>query len=76
VREERRLHTLQKSIDFTPLEPSAGPTGGEGEACPAPTMSLTIWSVWIALRAMIVVDMCEVCRENGNWFAPGLPATC
>lgn len=24
--------TLQKSIDFTPLEPRAGPTGGEGEA--------------------------------------------
>jgi len=33
--------TLQKSIDLTPLEPKAGPTGGEGEACPAPTMSLT-----------------------------------
>lgn len=47
-------HTLQKSIDFTPLEPRAGPTGGEGEAWPAPTMSLTIWSVWIALRAMVV----------------------
>jgi len=47
-------HTLQKSMDFTPLEPRAGPTGGEGEAWPAPTMSLTIWSVWIALRAMVV----------------------
>ena len=50
--------TLQKSIDFTPLEPRAGPTGGEGEAWPAPTMSLTIWSLWIALRAMVVVVMC------------------
>jgi len=39
-------------MDFTPLLPSAGPTGGEGEACPAPTMSLTIWSVCIALRAI------------------------
>jgi hypothetical protein len=40
---------------LTPLEPRAGPTGGEGEAWPAPTMSLTIWSVWIALRAMVAV---------------------
>ena len=36
--------TLQKSMDFTPLLPSAGPTGGLGLAWPAPTMSLTIWS--------------------------------
>jgi hypothetical protein len=34
--------TLQKSIDFTPLLPNAGPTGGLGDACPAPTISLTI----------------------------------
>jgi len=34
--------TLQKSMLFTPLLPSAGPTGGLGLACPAPTMSLTI----------------------------------
>lgn len=37
---------------LTPLLPSAGPTGGEGEACPAPTMSLTIWSFAIAFRAI------------------------
>lgn len=47
------VSTLQKSMDFTPLEPRAGPTGGEGEAWPAPTMSLTIWSPWRALRAMM-----------------------
>lgn len=41
---EEGLLTLQKSILLTPLEPSAGPTGGEGDAWPAPTMSLTIWS--------------------------------
>lgn len=35
---------LQKSIDFTPFEPRAGPTGGEGDACPAPTMSFTMTS--------------------------------
>ena len=40
---ERPL-TLQKSIDLTPLLPSAGPTGGLGLACPAPMMSLTSWS--------------------------------
>lgn len=44
--------TLQKSIDFTPLEPRAGPTGGEGEACPAPTMSLTMTSLAIAFLAI------------------------
>jgi hypothetical protein len=37
-------NTLQKSILFTPLLPSAGPTGGLGLACPAPTISFTIWS--------------------------------
>jgi hypothetical protein len=34
--------TLQKSIDLTPLLPSAGPTGGLGLAWPAPTISFTI----------------------------------
>jgi hypothetical protein len=43
---------------FTPLLPSAGPTGGEGDACPAPTMSLTIWSFAIAFRAMVNVYAC------------------
>lgn len=51
----RALSTLQKSIDFTPLEPSAGPTGGEGEAWPAPTMSLTICSFPSARFAMLDV---------------------
>ena len=39
---ERLCLTLQKSIDFTPLLPRAGPTGGAGDAWPAPTMSLTM----------------------------------
>lgn len=47
-----REGTLQKSIDLTPLLPRAGPTGGLGEACPAPTMSLTTWSLAIAFRAI------------------------
>lgn len=38
------LQTLQKSIDLTPLLPSAGPTGGLGLAWPAPTISLTMVS--------------------------------
>lgn len=38
---------------FTPLLPSAGPTGGEGDACPAPTINLTIWSFAIAFRAIV-----------------------
>lgn len=46
--------TLQKSIDFTPLDPNAGPTGGDGDACPAPTISLTIWSPVTALFAICV----------------------
>jgi len=52
--------TLQKSMLFTPLLPSAGPTGGEGDACPAPTINLTIWSFAIAFRAMVGRDV-EVC---------------
>jgi hypothetical protein len=38
---------------FTPLLPSAGPTGGEGDACPAPTINLTIWSFAIAFLAIV-----------------------
>lgn len=45
--------TLQKSILLTPLEPRAGPTGGEGLACPAPTISLTIWSFASAFFAIM-----------------------
>ncbi len=44
--------TLQKSIDLTPLLPRAGPTGGLGDAWPAPTISLTTWSLAIAFRAI------------------------
>lgn len=32
----RALNSLQKSIDFTPRAPRAGPTGGVGAALPAP----------------------------------------
>lgn len=52
-RKEEERRTLQKSMDLTPLLPRAGPTGGEGEACPAPTMSLTICSRAGSLRAML-----------------------
>lgn len=52
--------TLQKSIDLTPLEPKAGPTGGLGLACPAPTISFTIWSTPPAPRAL---DMTAVVLE-------------
>jgi len=52
--------TLQKSMLFTPLLPNAGPTGGEGDAWPAPTMSLTICSFASAFRAMVCVDMGDV----------------
>lgn len=52
------VHTLQKSIDFTPLLPSAGPTGGLGLACPAPTINFTIWSV--AARAFDMLTELDV----------------
>lgn len=61
--------TLQKSMLLTPLEPSAGPTGGEGDAWPAPTINLTIWSFAIAFRAIVYVGfwlgwlLSEVLRE-------------
>jgi len=51
-----RRGTLQKSIDFTPLLPRAGPTGGLGLACPAPTISFTIWSVAARAFDMLRVD--------------------
>jgi hypothetical protein len=55
--------TLQKSMLFTPLLPNAGPTGGDGEAWPAPTMSLTITSfasafLDIVADAVSVFDCC------------------
>lgn len=31
----RALNSLQKSMDFTPRAPKAGPIGGEGDALPA-----------------------------------------
>ena len=61
-------YTLQKSMDLTPLLPNAGPTGGEGEAWPAPTMSLTIWSFAIAFLAIMIV--CLLYRRSG---APAIP---
>jgi hypothetical protein len=38
----RALNCLQNSIIFTPLEPKAGPTGGEGLAAPPLICSLII----------------------------------
>lgn len=60
--------TLQKSIDLTPLLPSAGPTGGLGLACPAPTMSFTTWSAMVAPRfdMMAVVRTAVVVEERGG----------
>lgn len=49
-------HTLQKSMLLTPLLPSAGPTGGEGDAAPAPTISFTIWSVAARAFDMVVAE--------------------
>jgi len=62
---ENDRRTLQKSMLFTPLLPSAGPTGGEGDACPAPTINLTIWSFAIAFRAMVGWG-CGL-RWGGRW---------
>lgn len=60
----REICTLQKSIALTPLLPKAGPTGGEGVAPPAPTMSLTTWSV-----AATFLDILFEMREAvlGSW---------
>lgn len=51
---------------FTPLLPSAGPTGGCGDAAPAPTMSFTIWSPCtnrLAMIAMVVNQWKPAPRE-------------
>ena len=63
--------TLQKSMLFTPLLPSAGPTGGDGDACPAPTISLTIWSVAIDFLAIVGVDV-EMWWLSGASFCGGV----
>jgi len=42
---------------LTPLLPNAGPTGGDGEACPAPTMSLTITSLASAFLDIVADTM-------------------
>lgn len=50
-------HTLAKSIAFTPLAPSAGPTGGCALALPAGTSSLTSWAAVAApFFDMVVVN--------------------
>lgn len=63
--------TLQKSIDFTPLLPSAGPTGGCGLAWPAPTMSLTIWSTAPVARAFDIAPTADSRDVSGfaGWNA-------
>lgn len=48
---------------FTPLLPSAGPTGGDGLAWPAPTISLTITSFCIAFFAIVVFCRNRVLRK-------------
>ena len=62
--------TLQKSILFTPLLPSAGPTGGLGDALPAPTISLTTWSFCIALRAMSGGGMKDGLAHSSTQLGP------
>ena len=44
----RALNDLQNSMMFTPCWPSAGPTGGDGFACPAGHCSLTIATTFFA----------------------------
>lgn len=64
--------TLQKSILFTPLLPSAGPTGGDGLAWPAPTMSLTMRFFGCVRAAMVSVVWIQ---ETGLWrerVTPGI----
>ncbi len=62
------MRTLQKSMLLTPLLPRAGPTGGLGDAWPAPTISLTIWSLCIAFRAMMAVIL-GLARSEEIWSA-------
>lgn len=72
----RALNSLQKSMALTPLEPSAGPTGGEGVAWPAPTISLT--SALLALPSFLdMVVYVRVCvnksvRVVNDWREMGI----
>ena len=74
--EKGAIRTLQKSIDLIPLLPRAGPTGGLGLACPAPTMSLTIWSTAAPPRALDILGSRVVDQRDNNVSANGLKAQC
>lgn len=68
--------TLQKSIDLIPLLPNAGPTGGLGLACPAPTMSRTTWSTGprafdILECAALHIPLPRCCRTNVSLLVDG-----
>jgi hypothetical protein len=62
-------------MDLTPLLPSAGPTGGLGLACPAPTMSLTIWSLagFDIVMDVVVIEPVELLSSNLKISSPDQP---
>ena len=49
------LNILQKSIILIPLWPRAGPTGGEGFACPAGTCNFNVPSISFAIMLSLLV---------------------
>ena len=56
---------------LTPFDPSAGPTGGLGEANPAPTISFTIWSPAATFLAIVLYDICTDYMELVERFRRG-----
>src|SRR5262245_40574945 len=61
----RALNALQNSMMFTPCWPSAGPTGGEGFACPAGHCSLTTATIFFAMSALRLLHV-RVVEDHGG----------
>src|SRR5215831_17272197 len=63
----RALNALQNSMMFTPCWPSAGPTGGEGFACPAGHWSFTMATTFFAKDELLrLLDVRVVEHHRGG----------
>src|SRR4030095_4344714 len=62
----RALNDLQNSMMFTPCWPSAGPTGGDGFACPAGHCNLTIATTFFANWRLLGLFHVRIVEHHGG----------
>src|SRR4029450_13106437 len=62
----RALNALQNSMMLTPCWPSAGPTGGDGFACPAGHCSFTIATTFFANAGLLGLLSVRVIEHDGR----------